>query len=152
MTNYALMDAPLPATRLGAQWPYSTHDEVSHLVMDDVPVLRARIDQLLEERREWNRANGHGEVLLPPEWRLTPMEHRLVSALLLGQPKRPLAKEYLHRALSGCDEPDTELKIVDVAVCKVRKKLVAFFGEAQTIDTVWAQGYYATEALRSAVG
>lgn len=135
-----------------AIWPYSTHDEVSHLAMDDVRVLRARIDMLIEERRELNRSNGRGEVLLPPEWRLTPMEHRLVSAMVLGTPERPLSKEHLHRELSGCDEPDTETKIVDVAVCKVRKKLAKFFGDEATIVTTWARGYHASAALRSAVG
>lgn len=121
-----------------ATWPYSTHDEVSHLACEDAPVLRARIDQLLEERREWRRSMGLGDVHLPPEWRLTPTEHRFFAALVQMPSGHVATKEHLHTALSDKDEPDTELKIVDVIACKVRKKLLPF---GVTFETVWGRGY-----------
>lgn len=40
---------------------------------------------------------------------------------------------------NGIDEP--ELKIVDVFVCKVRKKLYEASGGDNYIETVWGRGY-----------
>ncbi len=37
------------------------------------------------------------------------------------------------------DEP--ELKIIDVFVCKLRKKLTAATGGSNYIETVWGRGY-----------
>lgn len=134
-----------------ATWPYSTHDEVSHLACEDVAVLRARIDQLLEERRQSRVELGLGEVHLPPEWRLTATEHRFVACLVQTPSHGCATKEKLHAALSGKDEPDTELKIVDVIVCKVRKKLAPFFPGGEPIETVWGRGYKLSAAARDAL-
>ena len=38
-----------------------------------------------------------------------------------------------------CDEP--ELKIIDVFICKLRKKLLAANGGQPYIETVWGRGY-----------
>ena len=82
-------------------------------------------------------------TLLPIEWRLTGKEAGLVGFLLT----RPLAsKADLMSALYSLrpDEPPHE-KIVDVFVCKVRKKLRPFGVE---ILTVWGQGYRIDKATR----
>lgn len=129
-------------------WPYSTHDEVSHLACDDVPLLQSRIDQLLEERRARRTEERRGSVELPAEWRLTATESRFLSTLLSAP--GVVTKEALHVGLSDRDEPDTELKIVDVIVCKVRKKLTAAMPKGVTaVETVWGRGYQATAALRA---
>jgi two-component system, cell cycle response regulator CtrA len=39
----------------------------------------------------------------------------------------------------GMDEP--ELKIIDVFVCKLRKKLAQATGGSHYIETVWGRGY-----------
>ncbi len=46
------------------------------------------------------------------------------------------------------DEP--EAKIIDVFVCKLRKKLAAFAGGKNYIETVWGQGYLIRNADREA--
>lgn len=69
---------------------------------------------------------------------VTAKEFILLETLLLrvGQ---CVHKEALMQALySGRDEP--EIKIVDVLVCKLRKKLVAV-GIGRMIETNWARGY-----------
>jgi len=43
----------------------------------------------------------------------------------------------------GMDEP--ELKIIDLFICKLRKKLAEVSGGKDYIETVWGRGY----ALRS---
>ena len=51
-----------------------------------------------------------------------------------------LTKEmFLNHLYNGMDEP--ELKIIDVFVCKLRKKLAAVSDEEVYIHTVWGRGY-----------
>lgn len=128
-------------------WPYSTEDEVSHLTCEDVPVLRARIDQLLEERRDWREAFGPEVLALPLEWGLTPAEERMMVALVRAPEALVVSKSALHTAISRGDKPETDPKIVDVLVCKVRRKLAPFYS-AKPIDTLWARGYKLSPEVR----
>ena len=51
-----------------------------------------------------------------------------------------LTKEmFLNHLYGGMDEP--ELKIIDVFICKLRKKLCLACGGANYIETVWGRGY-----------
>jgi two-component system cell cycle response regulator CtrA len=51
-----------------------------------------------------------------------------------------LTKEMiLHHLYGGIDEP--EIKIIDVFVCKLRKKLTQATGGHHYIDTIWGRGY-----------
>jgi two-component system cell cycle response regulator CtrA len=46
---------------------------------------------------------------------------------------------FLNHLYGGMDEP--ELKIIDVFVCKLRKKLAQATGGHHYIETVWGRGY-----------
>jgi two-component system cell cycle response regulator CtrA len=46
---------------------------------------------------------------------------------------------FLNHLYGGMDEP--ELKIIDVFICKLRKKLAAATGGEHYIETVWGRGY-----------
>jgi two-component system cell cycle response regulator CtrA len=46
---------------------------------------------------------------------------------------------FLNHLYGGMDEP--ELKIIDVFVCKLRKKLIDALGGECYIETVWGRGY-----------
>jgi two-component system, cell cycle response regulator CtrA len=51
-----------------------------------------------------------------------------------------LTKEmFLNHVYSGMDEP--ELKIIDVFICKLRKKLANASNGKNYIETVWGRGY-----------
>jgi hypothetical protein len=51
-----------------------------------------------------------------------------------------LTKEmFLNHLYGGMDEP--ELKIIDVFICKLRKKLALACGGENYIETVWGRGY-----------
>ena len=57
-----------------------------------------------------------------------------------------LTKEmFLNHLYGGIDEP--ELKIIDVFVCRLRKKLVEATGEDSCIQTVWGRGYVLKDPL-----
>jgi two-component system cell cycle response regulator CtrA len=45
----------------------------------------------------------------------------------------------LDHLYGGMDEP--EVKIIDVFVCKLRKKLAQATGGSHYIETVWGRGY-----------
>jgi two-component system cell cycle response regulator CtrA len=46
---------------------------------------------------------------------------------------------FLNHLYGGMDEP--ELKIIDVFICKLRKKLASATNGDHHIETVWGRGY-----------
>src|ERR1700721_563655 len=76
---------------------------------------------------------------------------RLQSAVFVALLRRPeLSKEHIHNAIeairTGANAP-TDLKMVDVVVCHIRKKLTAI-DKDWTISTVWGIGYSLPPATR----
>ena len=70
---------------------------------------------------------------------LTGKEYGILELLSLRK-GTTLAKEmFLNHLYGGMDEP--ELKIIDVFVCKLRKKLSAATGGDNYVETVWGRGY-----------
>lgn len=68
---------------------------------------------------------------------LTKQEFALFEALWTARP-RVMTKEQLLAATAGHGFDDREIKIVDVFVCKARKKLEP---TGIVIDTAWGRGY-----------
>jgi two-component system cell cycle response regulator CtrA len=73
-------------------------------------------------------------VVLP----LTGKEYAMLELLALRKGMTLTKEMFLNHLYSGMDEP--ELKIIDVFICKLRKKLVQTCG-ANFIETVWGRGY-----------
>jgi two-component system cell cycle response regulator CtrA len=69
---------------------------------------------------------------------LTGKEYAILELLSLRKGSTLAKESFLNHLYGGIDEP--ELKIIDVFVCKLRKKLSAAGGR-QYIETVWGQGY-----------
>ena len=70
---------------------------------------------------------------------LTGQEYRILELLSL-RTGTPLTKEmFLNQLYGGLNEP--EPKIIDVFVCKLRKKLAQATGGKHYIETVWGRGY-----------
>lgn len=64
------------------------------------------------------------------------------------------SKERIHNAVYSNELEPPELKIVDVMVCKIRKKLAdcpEFDAETEKIETIWGFGYRATSELRETI-
>jgi two-component system cell cycle response regulator CtrA len=67
-------------------------------------------------------------------------QEALLLATLASRPGAVLSKAMCMLALyNGRDEPG--LKIIDVFVCKLRKKIAAATGGLDVIETVWGQGF-----------
>jgi two-component system cell cycle response regulator CtrA len=73
------------------------------------------------------------------EMSLTNKEYSVLELLALKK-GAVLAKEaFLNHIYGGMDEP--ELKIVDVFICKLRRKIAEITGGLNFIETVWGRGY-----------
>jgi two-component system cell cycle response regulator CtrA len=76
---------------------------------------------------------------------LTGKEYGIVELLSLRK-GTPLTKEmFLNHLYGGMDEP--EAKIIDVFVCKLRKKLSAATGGENYIETMWGRGHVLREPV-----
>jgi two-component system, cell cycle response regulator CtrA len=102
------------------------------------------------------RSKGHSESIIKTGKLAVNLDTRTVE--IAGQPLHLTGKEYailellalrkgttltkemfLNHLYGGMDEP--ELKIIDVFICKLRKKLSAATGGENYIETVWGRGY-----------
>ncbi|MDI9637175.1 response regulator transcription factor [Kamptonema cortianum] len=71
--------------------------------------------------------------------RLTGKEYAILELLSLRKGATLTKEMFLNHLYGGIDEP--ELKIIDVFVCKLRKKLCDALGGDNYIETVWGRGY-----------
>ena len=70
---------------------------------------------------------------------LTGKEYQMLELLSLRKGTTLTKEMFLNHLYGGMDEP--ELKIIDVFVCKLRKKLAAAMAGESHIETVWGRGY-----------
>ena len=112
--------------------------------------LVARLEALVR------RANGHcknvlefGELMLDLHARqasvhgrqldLTNKEYQMLELLCLRSGRVVSKETFLDHLYGGIDEP--EMKIIDVFICKLRKKISREIQDAALIETVWGRGY-----------
>jgi two-component system cell cycle response regulator CtrA len=70
---------------------------------------------------------------------LTGKEYQILELLSLRKGTTLTKEMFLNHLYGGMDEP--ELKIIDVFICKLRKKLAEATGGETYIETVWGRGY-----------
>ena len=70
---------------------------------------------------------------------LTGKEYEILEFLSLRKGTTLTKEMFLNHLYGGMDEP--ELKIIDVFVFKLRKKLAQASGSNHYIETVWGRGY-----------
>ena len=70
---------------------------------------------------------------------LTGKEYQMLELLSLRKGTTLTKEMFLNHLYGGMDEP--ELKIIDVFICKLRKKLAAAIDGDNYIETVWGRGY-----------
>ena len=74
--------------------------------------------------------------------RLTGKEYAILELLVLRKGMVLTKDAFLNHLYGGMDEP--EMKIIDVFICKLRKKLQVF-GAGHLVCTVWGRGYMLRE-------
>ena len=85
-------------------------------------------------------------LAFPSAWRLTGSEARVLAALY----RHPagLSKPALHAAATASIEVESDIKIVDVFICKMRPKLRR---QGLAIETLWGSGYRLAPAALAAI-
>ncbi|NQV20432.1 MAG: response regulator transcription factor [Rhodospirillales bacterium] len=78
---------------------------------------------------------------------LTGKEYSMLELLSLRKGTTLTKKMFLNHLYGGMDEP--ELKIIDVFICKLRKKLAALNDGIHYIETVWGRGYVLRDAVEA---
>lgn len=78
---------------------------------------------------------------------LTGKEYQMLELLSLRKGTTLTKEMFLNHLYGGMDEP--ELKIIDVFICKLRKKLAEATGGVNHIETVWGRGYVLRDPIPS---
>jgi two-component system cell cycle response regulator CtrA len=76
---------------------------------------------------------------------LTGKEYQMLELLSLRKGTTLTKEMFLNHLYGGMDEP--ELKIIDVFICKLRKKLANASNGKNYIETVWARGLVLRDPL-----
>ena len=80
---------------------------------------------------------------------LTGKEYGIMELLSLRKGSTLTKEMFLNHLYGGMDEP--EVKIIDVFICKLRKKIAKLSKEGeQCIETVWGRGYVLREPVEAA--
>lgn len=90
-------------------------------------------------------ANVDGNTL-----HLTGKEYSILELLSLRKGTTLTKEMFLNHLYGGLDEP--ELKIIDVFICKLRRKLASALGGESYIETVWGRGYVLRDPSKISTG
>ena len=83
--------------------------------------------------------NRHMALIEGHQLQLTGKEFRIVEFLELRKGSVLSKTAFLSHLYGGMDEP--EMKIIDVFICKLRKKIETAGAQHALIETVWGRGY-----------
>jgi two-component system cell cycle response regulator CtrA len=81
--------------------------------------------------------------------RVTGKEYLMMELLAMRKGSTLTKEMFLSHLYGGMDEP--EMKIIDVFICKLRKKLSDASGGKHYIETVWGRGYVMREPSDNAL-
>jgi len=79
---------------------------------------------------------------------LTGKEYQMLELLAVRKGATITKEMFLNQLYGGMDEP--EMKIIDVFICKLRKKLAAACSGEQYIETIWGRGYVLRDPVEKA--
>ena len=77
---------------------------------------------------------------------LTGKEYQMLELLSLRKGMLLIKEMFLNHLYGGMDEPG--LKIIDVFICKLRKKLTEATGGEDYIETIWGRGYTLRDPIK----
>jgi two-component system cell cycle response regulator CtrA len=80
---------------------------------------------------------------------VTTKEYQMLELLALRKGTTLTKESFLNHLYGGMNEP--EIKIVDVFICKLRKKLANASGGKDYIETVWGRGYVIREPTSAGI-
>ncbi len=121
----------------------------------DVAEMVARMQAVVRRTKGFSQAALHvGDVQLNLDSRsvtvagrpvhLTGKEYSILELLVMRKGMVLTKEVFLNHLYGGMDEP--EVKIIDVFICKLRKKL-AEAGASNVIGTIWGRGYMVRDPM-----
>lgn len=81
----------------------------------------------------------HKSEILGKDLKLTKKEQAILELMAIRKGRYISKENLLNHLYNGIDEP--EGKVIDVFVCKIRKKMIEASGGIDYIDTSWGKGY-----------
>lgn len=100
---------------------------------------KGHADSLIKTGRLFVNLQTHTASIDGSGLHLTGKEYAILELLSLRKGSTLTKEMFLNHLYGGMDEP--ELKIIDVFICKLRKKLADASNGANFIETVWGRGY-----------
>ena len=125
LSGNAIVEAKVKALGFGADDYMSKPFHKDELV--------ARISALVR------RSEGHSQPVITTGVHLTAKEYQMLELLSLRKGSTQTKEMFLNYLYDGNNDPES--KIIDVFICKLRKKLAGVCGGEQYIETVWGRGY-----------
>lgn len=83
--------------------------------------------------------DSHTTILEGKPLHLTTKEQSIIELMALRKGQAVSKDQFLTHLYNGLDEP--ELKIIDVFVCKLRKKIFEASNGVNYVETIWGRGY-----------
>lgn len=109
-------------------------------------LLRAENDELRERVRQLEGLLNHTVYLLPKELGLTRTEETVLSSLLAHP---TMTRDHaMHALYNGRGDAEPDVKIIDIYVSRLRKKLKDLGIE---IKTEWGRGYSLVPASKAII-
>jgi two-component system cell cycle response regulator CtrA len=100
---------------------------------------KGHADSIIQTGRLVVNLQTHTATIDNSPLHLTGKEYAILELLSLRKGSTLTKEMFLNHLYGGMDEP--ELKIIDVFICKLRKKLADASNGANYIETVWGRGY-----------
>jgi len=109
------------------------------VTLSQLPRSASRPESIIETGRLVIDLDTHVALVEDRPVALTEKEYGIIELLSLRKGTILTKEMFLDHLYGGMDEP--ELKIIDVFVCKLRKKIAEATGGHHYIETVWGRGY-----------
>ena len=109
------------------------------MTLSQLPRSASRPESIIETGRLVIDLDTHVALVEDRPVALTEKEYGIIELLSLRKGTILTKEMFLDHLYGGMDEP--ELKIIDVFVCKLRKKIAEATGGHHYIETVWGRGY-----------
>jgi TfoX/Sxy family transcriptional regulator of competence genes len=109
------------------------------VTLSQLPRSASRPESIIETGRLVIDLDTHVALVEDRPVALTEKEYGIIELLSLRKGTILTKEMFLDHLYGGTDEP--ELKIIDVFVCKLRKKIAEATGGHHYIETVWGRGY-----------
>jgi len=105
---------------------------------------RGHVDSIIRTGPIALNLNTRSAEVAGQQIHLTPSEYKMLELLSLRKNTVLTKEACLNHLYNGLSEP--EIKIIDVFICKLRKKIAAASGGDSQIETVWGGGYMLRDA------